>query len=184
MVMQYRLKGTARWKDYPGKKFLDRPTSSYQWRLLNEKKTKKLWPAKKEYSTYDDVLSNMRRIEFFKHRSSFSASDFDLYSQISKSYKIQSFFPEQDYIPKINSSLRLNAKRKNCGSMKTIFKRYKTGKKQGGQRYHIMKKYSYLPASEEDKLWDRLMIQVEQGKLSLDEAIAEYSLKTKGGKKK
>ena len=40
MVMQYKLKGTGRWKKYPGKDKIEGSVSKYDFRVLNESKTK------------------------------------------------------------------------------------------------------------------------------------------------
>ena len=65
MVMQYRLKGSkSRWKKYPGKDKLKQGVSKYEFRLLNEAKTKVLVKP----SNYSKVLKRFRQIEFFKRR--------------------------------------------------------------------------------------------------------------------
>lgn len=64
MVLQYKLKSSARWKKYPGKNKLEKPVSSYDFRLLNESKTKVLV----DKGPYDKVMKRFRQIEFFKHR--------------------------------------------------------------------------------------------------------------------
>jgi len=63
MVLQYKLKTSNRWKDYPGKDKLKEPVSKYDFRLLNEKKTKVLV----EKGSYTKVMKRFRQIEFFKH---------------------------------------------------------------------------------------------------------------------
>jgi len=63
MVLQYKLKKEVKWKKYPGKEKLKFPVSKYNFRLLNEKKTKVLVPA----GNYKKVLKRFRQIEFFKH---------------------------------------------------------------------------------------------------------------------
>jgi len=64
MVLQYKLKKETRWKKYPGKNKLELPMSKYNFRLLNESKTKVLVPL----GTYEHVMKRFRQIEFFKHR--------------------------------------------------------------------------------------------------------------------
>lgn len=64
MVLQYKLKTETRWKKYPGKDKLKEPVSKYDFRLLNESKTKVLV----EKGSYDKVMKRFRAIEFFKHR--------------------------------------------------------------------------------------------------------------------
>lgn len=64
MVLQYKLKSESKWKDYPGKDKLKYSVKKYDFRLLNEKKTKIL--VKK--GTYEKVMRRFRQIEFFKHR--------------------------------------------------------------------------------------------------------------------
>ncbi len=64
MVLQYKLKSETKWKDYPGKSKLELPVSKYDFRLLNEAKTKVL----AEKGSYDTVMKRFRQIEFFKHR--------------------------------------------------------------------------------------------------------------------
>jgi hypothetical protein len=64
MVMQYKLKSSARWKKYPGKDKLKEPVSKCDFRLLSEDKKKVLV----EKGSYDKVLKRFRQIEFFKRR--------------------------------------------------------------------------------------------------------------------
>lgn len=65
MVMQYRRKKSKeRWKKYPGKAKLKLGVSKYDFRLLNEAKTKVLVKP----TTYTKCLKRFRQIEFFKHR--------------------------------------------------------------------------------------------------------------------
>ncbi len=64
MVLQYREKGATRWKKYPGKDKLQKGVSSYEFRLLNESKTKVLV----EKGSYSKVMKRFRQIEFFKHK--------------------------------------------------------------------------------------------------------------------
>ena len=64
MVLQYKLKTSDSWKDYPGKNKLKLPTTKYDFRLLNHNKTKVLV----EKTTYTKAIKRMRQIEFFKHR--------------------------------------------------------------------------------------------------------------------
>ncbi len=63
MVLQYKLKIQKRWKDYAGKNKLKYSVSKYDFRLLNEKKTKILV----EKGPYKKVMKRFRQIEFFKH---------------------------------------------------------------------------------------------------------------------
>ena len=65
MVLQYKLKKTTRWKDYPGKNKIKLPVTKYDFRLLNESKTKVLV----EKGSYDKVMKRFRQIEFFKHHA-------------------------------------------------------------------------------------------------------------------
>ncbi len=64
MVLQYKLKSKTRWKDYHGKDTLEFPTDKYDFRLLNEAKTKIL----ADKGPYEEVMKRFRQIEFFKHR--------------------------------------------------------------------------------------------------------------------
>ena len=64
MVLQYKLKKEKRWKKYPGKDKLKLSVSKYDFRLLNEAKTKVLVPL----GSYAKVMKRFRQIEFFKHR--------------------------------------------------------------------------------------------------------------------
>ncbi len=64
MVLQYKKKGETRWKKYPGKAKIKGSVSQYDFRLLNESKTKVL--VKK--GSYNKVMKRFRAIEFFKHR--------------------------------------------------------------------------------------------------------------------
>jgi len=64
MVLQYKLKKETRWKKYPGKSKLKLPVSKYDFRLLNEAKTKVL----ADKGSYGKVMKRFRQIEFFKHR--------------------------------------------------------------------------------------------------------------------
>jgi len=64
MVLQYKLKSESRWKKYPGKSKLKFSVSKYDFRLLNEAKTKVLV----EKSNYEKVMKRFRQIEFFKNR--------------------------------------------------------------------------------------------------------------------
>jgi len=64
MVLQYKLKTEKRWKKYPGKNKLKYSVSKYDFRLLNESKTKILVPK----SNYEKVMKRFRQIEFFKHQ--------------------------------------------------------------------------------------------------------------------
>lgn len=65
MVLQYKLKTETRWKKYSGKDKLKFPVSKYDFRLLNESKTKVLVPK----GSYDKIMKRFRQIEFFKHKS-------------------------------------------------------------------------------------------------------------------
>ena len=64
MVLQYKKKSETRWKKYPGKDKIEGSVSSYDFRLLNEAKTKVLVPK----GSYTKVMKRFRQIEFFKHR--------------------------------------------------------------------------------------------------------------------
>lgn len=64
MVLQYKLKSETRWKKYPGKSKLKYSISKYDFRLLNEAKTKVLVPK----GSYTKVMKRFRQIEFFKRR--------------------------------------------------------------------------------------------------------------------
>ena len=64
MVLQYKLKSKKRWKDYHGKDTLGFSTDKYDFRLLNEAKTKVL----AEKDSYESIMKRFRQIEFFKHR--------------------------------------------------------------------------------------------------------------------
>ncbi len=64
MVMQYKSKKGGKWKKYPGKDKIKGSVRDYDFRLLNEAKTKVLV----EKSGYNKVLKRFRAIEFFKHR--------------------------------------------------------------------------------------------------------------------
>jgi len=64
MVLQYKLKTQARWKDYPGKEKLEKPVSSYDFRLLSENRKKIL----ADKGPYEKVMKRFRQIEFFKHQ--------------------------------------------------------------------------------------------------------------------
>jgi len=64
MVLQYRLKKEKRWKHYKGKDKIEKGAGSYEFRLLNEKKTKVLAGP----GSYSKILKRFRQIEFFKHR--------------------------------------------------------------------------------------------------------------------
>lgn len=63
MVLQYKEKSAVRWKKYPGKDKIKGSPSKYDFRLLNEDKTKVL--VKK--GSYEKVMKRFRQIEFFKH---------------------------------------------------------------------------------------------------------------------
>jgi len=64
MVLQYKLKSSTRWKKYPGKDKLDKPTGKYDFRLLSDDKSKVL----AEKGTYEKVMKRFRQVEFFKHK--------------------------------------------------------------------------------------------------------------------
>lgn len=64
MVLQYKLKKDKMWKKYPGKSKLKGSVSKYDFRLLNEAKTKILVKP----TDYTKVMKRFRQIEFFKHR--------------------------------------------------------------------------------------------------------------------
>jgi hypothetical protein len=62
MVLQYKLKTGKRWAKYPGKDKLKFSVSRYDFRLLNENKTKILV----DKASYAKVMKRFRQIEFFK----------------------------------------------------------------------------------------------------------------------
>ena len=64
MVLQYKPKKSGRWRGYKGKDKLKESVSSYNFRLLNEAKTKLLAGP----GSYEKVMKRFRQIEFFKHR--------------------------------------------------------------------------------------------------------------------
>ena len=64
MVLQYKAKKETRWKKYPGKDKIKGAVSKYDFRLLNEAKTKVLV----QKGSYAKVMKRFRAIEFFKHR--------------------------------------------------------------------------------------------------------------------
>jgi hypothetical protein len=64
MVLQYKLKSESKWKKYPGKDKLKLSVSKYDFRLLNESKTKVLINK----ASYAKVMKRFRQIEFFKRR--------------------------------------------------------------------------------------------------------------------
>ncbi len=64
MVMQYRVKGSVRWRKYSGKDKLKESVSKYDFRLLNKDKTKVLV----DKGSYAKVLKRFRQIEFFKRK--------------------------------------------------------------------------------------------------------------------
>jgi len=64
MVLQYKEKTATRWKKYPGKDKIEGTPSKYDFRLLNEDKTKVLV----EKGSYEKVMKRFRQIEFFKHK--------------------------------------------------------------------------------------------------------------------
>jgi len=64
MVLQYKLKTETKWKKYPGKSKLKLSVSKYDFRLLNEAKTKVLVPK----SSYEKVMKRFKQIEFFKRK--------------------------------------------------------------------------------------------------------------------
>jgi hypothetical protein len=64
MVLQYKNKKETRWKKYPGKHKIKGSASQYDFRLLNEAKTKVLV----DKGPYNKVMKRFRAIEFFKHR--------------------------------------------------------------------------------------------------------------------
>ena len=64
MVLQYKKKSSARWKDYPGKNKIKGGVSGYDFRLLSEDRKKVLV----DKGNYTKVMKRFRQIEFFKHR--------------------------------------------------------------------------------------------------------------------
>ena len=136
MVIQYRPKGTDRWKDYEGKSSLTSSTAKFQWRLLDSKKEKQLWPSKgKEYSTYEDVMHNFRRIEFFKHNQSYEPQFRHQSDEDVEWERIMIKQHKGELTPKeVIAQFIKEHPKKNRSSI--VFKRYKTNKP-GGQRYHV-----------------------------------------------
>ncbi len=63
MVLQYKSKSESHWKKYPGKDKIKGAVSKYNFRLLNEAKTKTL-----AQGNYAKVMKRFRAVEFFKHR--------------------------------------------------------------------------------------------------------------------
>ena len=64
MVLQYKSKKGGRGKKYPGKDKIKDSVKDYDFRLLNEARTKVL----AEKGSYNKVMKRFRQIEFFKHR--------------------------------------------------------------------------------------------------------------------
>jgi len=64
MVLQYRKKGKDNWKKYPGKDKIKGSINKYEFRLLNEAKTKILV----DKGGYTKVMKRFKQIEFFKKR--------------------------------------------------------------------------------------------------------------------
>lgn len=64
MVLQYKSKKGGRWKKYPGKDKIKDSVNKYDFRLLNEAKTKILV----EKGSYNKIMKRFRQIEFFKRR--------------------------------------------------------------------------------------------------------------------
>jgi len=64
MVLQYKLKNEAMWRDYPGKAKMKHALGKCDFRLLSENRKKTL--VKK--ASYAKVMKRFRQIEFFKHR--------------------------------------------------------------------------------------------------------------------
>jgi len=64
MVLQYRLKTSTRWKDYPGKTKMSVPLTKCDFRLLSENRKRVLV----QKGSYAKVIKRFRQIEFFKHR--------------------------------------------------------------------------------------------------------------------
>lgn len=64
MVLQYKSKKGGRWKKYPGKDKIKGSVRNYDFRLLNENKTKTLV----EKGSYGKIMKRFRQIEFFKRR--------------------------------------------------------------------------------------------------------------------
>ena len=63
MVLQYKKKNSARWKDYPGKDKIEGSVKKYDFRLLSENRKRVLV----EKGPYDKVMKRFRQIEFFKY---------------------------------------------------------------------------------------------------------------------
>ena len=64
MVLQYKKKVGGRWTKYSGKDKIKGSVNNYDFRLLNEDKTKVLV----EKGSYAKVMKRFKQIEFFKHR--------------------------------------------------------------------------------------------------------------------
>ena len=64
MVLQYKKRDASRWVDYPGKDKIKGSVKDYDFRLLNENKTKVL----EEKGSYEKVMKRFRQIEFFKNK--------------------------------------------------------------------------------------------------------------------
>jgi hypothetical protein len=64
MVLQYKLKTSTRWKDYPGKSKLRFGVGKYDFRLLSENRKKILV----DKGSYTKVMKRFRQIEFFKRK--------------------------------------------------------------------------------------------------------------------
>ena len=63
MVLQYKTKSGKSWRKYSGKDKLKSSVGNYDFRLLNEAKTKTLAEG-----NYGKVMRRFRAIEFFKRR--------------------------------------------------------------------------------------------------------------------
>lgn len=132
--MQYRKKGSTRWIDYPGKKDFNRPFSTHEFRLLNKKRTKVLWPVKKKASTYKDTLKNLRRIEFFKRNRSSEPLE-NMEALIQRADTLLKQMRENEEL--VQRRLKANS---SYPTYKKVFKKYsKKCKKKGGQRYKVRK---------------------------------------------
>ena len=64
MVLQYKLKKSGKWEDYPGKDKIKNSVRNYNFRLLSENRKKILV----EKADYTKVMKRFCQIEFFKHK--------------------------------------------------------------------------------------------------------------------
>jgi len=64
MVLQFKLKTSSRWQDYPGKSKMKVPLARCDFRLLTSDRRRVIV----EKGSYDAVMKRFRQIEFFKHK--------------------------------------------------------------------------------------------------------------------